>query len=92
MPSKPRYFRARHVPKPVKRNRAFYNSGTWKRLRLMRLAAYPLCAECGRAATDVHHVVDIVDDPSLAYEPSNLESLCHCCHSKKTRANQLDNQ
>lgn len=63
----------------------------WRKLRLMQLRMYPLCADpfgvhAERneiiAATDVDHIVprsrggqDVLD---------NLQSLCHACHSKKT--------
>ena len=47
----------------------------WPLRRAEHLAAYPLCAICGAAATDVHHV---------SREPEVLQSLCHSCHATIT--------
>lgn len=62
----------------------------WRRLRLMYLREHPLCVEClaaGRtvAATDVDHIVAKRDGGSDDY--TNLQALCHSCHSKKTMGN-----
>ena len=59
----------------------------WRRLRRMVLSRNPLCADCERhgrvtLATDVHHVVAKRDGGKD--EMSNLEPLCHSCHSKRT--------
>ena len=61
--------------------------GRWQRLRRMFLRANPLCAECANhgtttAATDVHHMVARRDGGSDEW--SNLQALCHSCHSKIT--------
>lgn len=63
--------------------------GRWQRLRAMYLRAHPLCVQCARegrttAATDVHHLVPKRDGG--LDEASNLEALCHSCHSKVTAA------
>ena len=54
----------------------------WRRLRLLVLHRAPLCRECGRAATDVDHILPRrmggTDDMA------NLQPLCHSCHSRKT--------
>lgn len=69
--------------------KAIYNSTRWKHTRRRVLFLQPLCAVegCGEIATDVHHRVDLADggDP---WARSNLEALCHRCHSAKTRARQ----
>jgi 5-methylcytosine-specific restriction endonuclease McrA len=69
-------------------NRGVYNSKRWQITRSRYLFANPLCARCGDVATDVHHKVDIQagGDP---WDMSGLEALCHSCHSRITRANQL---
>jgi 5-methylcytosine-specific restriction enzyme A len=66
--------------------RAIYNTKRWKLTRRRKLTETPLC-ECGAIATDVHHLQDIADggDP---WAMANLQSLCHSCHSKTTRAAQ----
>lgn len=66
-----------------------YNTKLWKSIRKTKLYRDPICQQCeadGRteAATDVDHVLAI----SKGGEPwsmSNLRSLCHSCHSRKTR-------
>lgn len=63
----------------------FYNSRTWKRMRIMHLNSEPLCRDCGTAAQMVDHIQPI----HLGGEPlddSNLQSLCNQCHAKKRGA------
>jgi len=62
--------------------------GRWQRLRLVHLAAHPLCAMClaaGRvtAATLVDHILPVRDGGELLSE-ANLQSLCTECHASKT--------
>ena len=47
----------------------------WPAIRARQLAAFPLCAECGAPATDVHHA-----GPDRAV----LVSLCHRDHATIT--------
>ena len=61
----------------------------WRRLRMMFLAEHPLCCdpfgvhgEVPVLATDVDHVVPRAAGGSD--EDSNLQALCHSCHSRKT--------
>ncbi|WP_315170176.1 HNH endonuclease signature motif containing protein [Alloprevotella tannerae] len=65
----------------------------WMRLRRAKLSETPLCERCTkegrvRAATEVHHVVPIesaiseAEKTRLAYDFSNLQSLCRECHTK----------
>ncbi len=62
----------------------------WQVLRLLHLQCSPLCVSCAKqgraaAATVVDHVRPFKgrDDP-LRMDPTNLESLCHPCHARKT--------
>ena len=55
---------------------------TWRKLRLMFLRANPLCAECGKAAEDVHHIIALEDGGTNEW--GNLEARCHSCHSRLT--------
>src|SRR5213596_795658 len=45
---------------------------------------YPLdgvpCERCGEPATDRHHI----DDDPINNDRSNIEFLCHSCHSRET--------
>ena len=56
------------------------NSSAWQKLRAYVLAVEPLCRECKALATDVDHVSG---DPSDNTR-TNLQPLCHACHSHKT--------
>lgn len=75
----------------ARRERAkVYNSSRWQRLRTQHIEQYPLCAECLRkgvytAGTDVHHiesytVANPIERERLAFDPTNLETLCKQCH------------
>lgn len=55
----------------------------------MKLAQDPLCqikTHCIgiTAAVEVDHVVPIRERPDLRLDMSNLQSVCHACHSAKT--------
>lgn len=68
------------------------NSKRWRELRAWKLSQNPLCELCQaegyvRSAVDVHHKVPvsgrtIEEMEQLAFNPSNLQSLCIPCHIK----------
>ena len=65
------------------------DSRRWRTARLRHLARSPLCVRClgvGRStpATDVDHIRAHENDPVLFWDPTNWQSLCDSCHSKKT--------
>jgi len=69
------------------------NTARWRRLRVMVLNAHPMCADpyamhavWGRfePATEVDHIVPLVEDLTLAYDEANLQPLCRACHSRKS--------
>ena len=70
---------------------AFFNSTAWKRLRGQKLHNSPWC-ECEDCtarhdrvtATDVDHVISRERRPDLALVYSNLRSMAHGHHSRKT--------
>jgi len=60
-------------------------SAAWRKLRERVLARDPICQECYRRghitpATDADHVNGDPSDNRM----SNLQGLCHSCHSHKT--------
>ena len=86
-----------HRPKPVDRRseeakswRWMYRTDLWRnKLRPNQLLREPFCRECARQgvrtpAEDVDHIRDHKGDWTLFADPTNLESLCHICHSQKT--------
>ena len=68
-----------------------YNTRTWQRLRLAKLATNPLCYACelrGRAvqAVAVDHVKAIKAGGDPFPPLDGLTSLCERCHNEKTNA------
>lgn len=66
-----------------------YNTPTWRRLRLTKLADQPLCEPCRaagriRMANTVDHKVPVEagGDPFPAL--GDLTSMCPSCHGRKT--------
>ena len=68
------------------------NSARWRGkggLRQRHLRENPLCVECEKhghvtAAKHVDHIVPARGRPEWFWRASNLQSLCHACHSRKT--------
>lgn len=73
-----------------RRNKAFYDSKEWKRLRKMAMARdNGLCVSCLKKdrivlAAVVDHIAEIIDAPELKLTLDNLQCLCHACHNQKT--------
>lgn len=73
--------------------RKIYNSERWRILRECKFANNPLCEKCLEKgiitpAEDIHHIISFmsVNDKllrhQLAYDYSNLMSLCKKCHQE----------
>lgn len=71
--------------------RKVYDSVRWRRLRALKLQNNPLCERCEELgaitpAEDIHHKVSFLTGRNwteiriLAYDFSNLMSLCKKCH------------
>ena len=61
------------------------NTSAWQRLRASVLAERPLCAHCfERGGVTIATDVDHADGDASNNARSNLQSLCHACHSTKT--------
>lgn len=44
------------------------------------------CVECrGTYRLEIDHIEPVRHRPDLSYEISNLQTLCSCCHTRKTR-------
>ena len=66
-----------------------YNTAQWKRLRLIKLRADPMCEPCTDAgrltlANTVDHVVPISAGGPPFPSLDGLTSMCASCHSQKT--------
>lgn len=68
--------------------RAFYRTQVWEKKRKSILQRdHYACQECKRhgrytRANTVHHIRHLKEEPELALEDTNLESLCRDCHEK----------
>lgn len=79
----------RVTPK-TRRNTNIYDSQRWRRLSLKQRKKHPFCAHCAltnivKVADVADHIIEIEDDPTLAFVITNLQSLCYSCHLIKTK-------
>lgn len=78
------------------KNKDFYNSKHWKRIRLQALERDSYCCViCMREdkvteARIVDHIKPINQNPELKLTLSNMQSLCIKCNAKKTRSDRTD--
>lgn len=59
-----------------------YNTARWRKLRMMQLRRYPICAQCGGAANTVDHKIPIEQGGDV-WDFKNLQTLCFECHQLK---------
>lgn len=77
-----------------KSSRSFYNSKQWREMReLIYRRDYGLCVQCRsngiiKIGDVVDHIIPIRVDWSKRLKPSNLQTLCHACHNKKTKEDE----
>lgn len=80
--------------------RRIYNSERWRKLRKLKFSNDPLCEMCLKAgritpAEDIHHIRSFMDASTieercrLAYDYTNLMSLCKKCHQRVHNENKL---
>lgn len=67
---------------------SIYRTPRWKAVRLLAKRRDGFrCIKCGAVGRlEVDHVKPLRTDPDLAFELSNLQTLCITCHSAKTKA------
>ena len=56
----------------------------WRKARKAWIIRHPLCAICGKPATDVDHIIPHRGDKKLFWDTNNWQSLCHECHGRKS--------
>lgn len=71
------------------RAKAIRSSQRWRDTRAGVLRSQPLCVACKAAgrvteATEVDHVVPLVERFDLAFVRTNLQPLCEPCHDAKS--------
>lgn len=76
--------------------KAFYNSKAWQDVRQIRIGMdRGLCRRCGRPGNEVDHIIELtpenIDDEKIALNLDNLQTLCHTCHTRKTKAEHRGN-
>ena len=62
----------------------------WNMLSKRYRALNPVCEDCDRRgrttpASEVHHIVPILENPALRLVWTNLVALCHGCHVQRHR-------
>lgn len=67
----------------------------WRKLRDAHIQANPICKHCIAEgiltpATEVDHIVPVKIAPERRLDPTNLQSLCKPCHSRKTAFETLN--
>lgn len=73
--------------------RRLIQSRRWRVLRVQMIKQRPYCEECFKnglrvGATEVHHIEPVEtaasdsEKESLMFNPANLMTLCHACHSR----------
>ena len=91
----PTHSRESRCTRPNADVRRWYQHARWRHpvwgRRAQTMQRDPLCVVClqhGRVepTTDVDHVIPHGGDADLFWDPTNLQGLCHSCHSSKTQA------
>ena len=75
------------------RDSGFYSGSKWIKTRDdIRKRDKMTCKKCHSFSEkyyEVDHIIELtwdnVDDWNIAYNPDNLQLLCHACHNRKTR-------
>lgn len=75
------------MKKYFRHSAAVTTSARWRGLRLTvkRRDGWQCVKCCGVNRLQVDHIKPVRSHPKLAFEISNLQTLCGACHSRKTR-------
>ena len=77
------------------------STSRWQRVRELYMQYNPMCEDPHEIhnrtqyedhATEVHHIIRLQDEPSLAFTFDNLASLCNHCHAKISARERIDNR
>jgi 5-methylcytosine-specific restriction protein A len=63
-----------------------YRDPRWRKARAAQLKREMACRLCGQPALEVDHIIPHRGREEFAFNPDNLQSLCHGCHEAKTKA------
>ena len=76
------YARTIDKRRPNARQRGY--DSRWRATRAAYLHSHPHCVQCGAPATDVDHIDGAGPLSPRGHDWSNLQALCHRCHTAKT--------
>lgn len=76
---------------------AIYNTARWRSIRDWAMGMMPLCPDPFGdhpdrvvPAAEVHHIVPLERDDSLAFDRDNVIPLCRRCHAKADALDRVD--
>ena len=61
-----------------------YGTQRWREFAKRYIAQHPTCVRCGQLSKHCDHVDGEGLSGPRAWDPDNLQALCHSCHSYKT--------
>jgi len=55
----------------------------WTAFARAYLGTHPLCGDCQKKASQVHHLIPVRAAPHRRCDPTNVVALCHSCHARR---------
>ena len=76
-----------YATKNTKRKQKIYQDKRWKKVRYRKFENNPVCEVCEQKGItspteEIHHIIPIDVDTSIAFKYDNLMSVCIKCHNK----------